>query len=706
MAVRKLEVQIAADEEDLSKSLDKSADKVNDWAKKVENRGKAKLDVDDDPAKRGVNRAEGHLKGVTDKKWTAKLDVDEDGFLSKIKGVLGKGGSLLKGVGMVAGGAVLGAGAGLALAAPIFNDVTNKASDLNETISKVGVIFGKEAAPEIEKFASTAATQLGQSKQQAMDAAATFAVFGKSAGLSGKSLSTFSTDFTTLASDLASFHNASPQETIEAIGAALRGEAEPMRRFGVLLDDASMRQKALELGIISTTKEALTPQQKVLAAQALIFEQTKDAQGDFLRTSDGLANKTRIANAQLENMKTTIGEKLLPVKLRLVSILSEKILPLFEKWGPIIADKVGPALDKVIDGVSRFAEAFKAQNDLGEWHAVGMFEKLGVIAAQVFGWLRDNVPPIISAVSNAFTNYIIPAVQATASWVQNTLIPAITDLVNWFQTKLTPIIADVRDWFDTRLKPALEDFGVMVDTKLVPALSNFWQFVQSYVLPVIKKLADWYMDYVYPAFVSFIENIVEVAVRLLTLEGAVASFVLNAISKIDDFVRGVKNKFGEAIDWIRGLPGRISDAVGDLGSLLWDKGRQIVQGLIDGLTSKLGPLRDIADKIGGVVSGAVSLINKISSPSKVMYELGQYVVQGYIDGLGDGQGDISKVSSAMAMAPAAAVGSMTPQGRGGGGTGFSLTVINRGVVSSERQIADMIIDAARQGMLVPIGLRV
>ena len=40
--------------------------------------------------------------------------------------------------------------------------------------------------------------------------------------------------------DLASFHNTSPEEAIEAIGSAFRGEAEPMRKYGVLLDDASL----------------------------------------------------------------------------------------------------------------------------------------------------------------------------------------------------------------------------------------------------------------------------------------------------------------------------------------------------------------------------------------------------------------------------------------------------------------------------------
>ena len=216
-----------------------------------------------------------------------------------------------------------------AFAVKIGIDAVRAASDLNETISKVGVLFGS-SSKEIEKFAAGAAQSLGQTKQQALDAAATFATFGKSAGLSGQDLSKFSINFVKLASDLASFNNTSPEQAINAIGAALRGEAEPLRAYGVLLDDASMRQAALSLGIIKTTKNALTPQQKVLAAQELIFRQTAAAQGDFDRTSDGLANRTRILTAELENAKTIIGDALLPVVLEIAKFFSEKVIPIVQ----------------------------------------------------------------------------------------------------------------------------------------------------------------------------------------------------------------------------------------------------------------------------------------------------------------------------------------------------------------------------------------
>jgi hypothetical protein len=73
----------------------------------------------------------------------------------------------------------------------------------------------------------------------------------------------------------------------------------------------------------------LTPQQKVFAAQKVIFEQTTTAQGDFARTSDGLANKTKILSAELENTKVIIGEALLPLVLQLATVFQEKIVPSF-----------------------------------------------------------------------------------------------------------------------------------------------------------------------------------------------------------------------------------------------------------------------------------------------------------------------------------------------------------------------------------------
>ena len=204
---------------------------------------------------------------------------------------------------------VAGAVGGLSLAfgtvKSVIGPAITAASNMEESLSKVNVVFGK-GARDVEKFATSAARNLGQSKQAVLEAAGVFGTFGKAAGLAGTDLAVFSNDFTTLAADLASFNNTTPEEAVQAIGAALRGEAEPLRKYGVLLNDATLKQEALSLGIYKG-KGALTAQQKILAAQSAIYKQTGDAQGDFFRTSENLANSQRTLAATFENVKAKMG---------------------------------------------------------------------------------------------------------------------------------------------------------------------------------------------------------------------------------------------------------------------------------------------------------------------------------------------------------------------------------------------------------------
>jgi uncharacterized phage infection (PIP) family protein YhgE len=219
--------------------------------------------------------------------------------------------------------AVAAAAAG-AMAIKIGLDSVKAASDLNEEISKTEVIFG-DTAEQIKAFAKTADVALGLTQKEALTAASTFATLGKNAGLTGNDLSKFSISSTQLASDLGSFYNTKADEAILAIGSAMRGEAEPIRKYGVLISAASLDQAALNYENRTGTelerdkKNQLTETSKVLARYQAIIDQTKDAQGDFNRTSEGLAAQQKILNAQLENLKTTMGESLLPTMKEVVT---------------------------------------------------------------------------------------------------------------------------------------------------------------------------------------------------------------------------------------------------------------------------------------------------------------------------------------------------------------------------------------------------
>ncbi len=211
----------------------------------------------------------------------------------------------LKNLGLVAGGIAV---AGLAKSIQL-------ASDLNEQMTKSQAVFGK-SSQEVIKFADTAAASLGLAKAEALAGAGALGNMFKTTGLADKTSAKFSITLVKLASDMASFNNEEPTDMLDRLRAGLSGEAEPLRRFGVLLSEARVKEEAYATGIAKRGK-ALTEAQKVQARYSLILKDTKVQQGDFAKTSEGLANQMRILKANLSDTGATIGTALLPQMAKL-----------------------------------------------------------------------------------------------------------------------------------------------------------------------------------------------------------------------------------------------------------------------------------------------------------------------------------------------------------------------------------------------------
>ena len=183
-----------------------------------------------------------------------------------------------------------------------FAEVEDASSALQATFADSG--------DRMIQWANGSAIAFNLSRREALTAAQSMAVFGDSAGLAGQDLESFAISLTERAADAASYFGGSTADAIQAFGSALRGESEPIRKYGVFLNEATLRSKAFEMGLISSTKNALTPQQKTLAAYNVIMDQTTRVQGDVARTSDSMANQIKQSQAQMENFKTTVGETL------------------------------------------------------------------------------------------------------------------------------------------------------------------------------------------------------------------------------------------------------------------------------------------------------------------------------------------------------------------------------------------------------------
>ncbi len=315
------------------------------------------------------------------------------------------------------------------------------ASDLSETMSKTQQIFG-DSGDAIVDWSKDSSNALGLSQREALDAADTFAIFGKSAGLSGDSLTDFSKSLTGTATDFASFANTTPQEAIDAIGAALRGETEPIRKYGLMLNDATIKNEAMRLGLIKTTKVPIDPSKRALAVKSLIdkFAKGQKITGDFARTSGGLANQQRILAAKTENLKAALGQKLLPIMLTVVKALQQMgtFIQKNQNWLIPLAAAIGvvTAALKVAMVVQKLFNITLMTNPI--FLIITAVIALGValvVAYKKCKTFRDIVNAVFRGIATAATAVwtairvafggIVKAVQAVIDWFLNSKIAAV-----------------------------------------------------------------------------------------------------------------------------------------------------------------------------------------------------------------------------------------------------------------------------------------
>lgn len=250
----------------------------------------------------------------------ARLGIDTTGFQKGVDGAVNKSqtgqaqiGSSFQGISNAAKtmAGAMGIAFGAVQVVKFFGDAKTSASNLNETLSKSQVVFG-EFGSSVIKMGENAARSMGMSKNEAVAAAATYGNLFVSMGLVKDKSAEMSTNLVQLAADFASFNNIPVAEALEKIKAGLLGQGEPMASLGVIINENTLRQEALNLGLKVGTG-VLDGAVKAQAAYSLMLKQSSTAQGDFARTADGVANSERINAAEIENLTASIGEGLLPV---------------------------------------------------------------------------------------------------------------------------------------------------------------------------------------------------------------------------------------------------------------------------------------------------------------------------------------------------------------------------------------------------------
>ena len=204
----------------------------------------------------------------------------------------------------------------------------NAASDFDENLNKVSVAFG-HSTRDVYEWSRTATEQFGLSQNAALEAAAQFGDMATSMGLTEEEAAAMSTSLAGLAGDLASFKNMSVDQAMTALNGIFTGESQSLKKLGVVMTQANLEQFAEDAGLVWKN---MSEAEKVQLRYNYVLEKTRNAQGDYARTSDGTANSIRTMKATLENLSVTLGQQLLPIITPVIQKLTDGITALAEKW--------------------------------------------------------------------------------------------------------------------------------------------------------------------------------------------------------------------------------------------------------------------------------------------------------------------------------------------------------------------------------------
>lgn len=332
----------------------------------------------------------------------------------------------------VAGGVIA---AGLLIGA---KKAIDRAKDLNETVSATDATF-KSSAKRVQEWSKD--TEDAFSRTDYLGAAKSFGVFARAANLGDEASADFAKGLIGAAQDAASFHNALPSDVLQDFRSGLAGETEPLRKYGIILNEAALENQALNMGLIKRG-ETMTEQDKVLARQQFILENLGAAEGDWAKTRKSAANVERTQQANAEDLQATLGQGLLPIYDRLLKVGTRIVSWLTEHTG--VAKALFIALGILAGGLLALSLALKiatVANTLFNvsialtagivlgiilvlvalgvalvlaWRksetfraiVLGAWEAIRTAAQRAWGWVRDNVPPIFQELWNKFLKYL------------------------------------------------------------------------------------------------------------------------------------------------------------------------------------------------------------------------------------------------------------------------------------------------------------
>jgi phage-related protein len=538
--------------------------------------------------------------------------------------------------GAALGGGILDGAKGLAAAAAgvfaavgvgsFLKDAVGQAADLEQSVGAIETVF-KGSADQMLGWSKSAATAVGLTQNEYNELGTLIGTQLKNGGTATDELAGKTNDLIGVGADLSSMFGGSTSEAVEALSSALKGERDPIERYGVSLTQAAIDAKAAEMGF-KKVGGSLDAQANQAATLALIMDQTADAHGNFGRETDTLSHKQQVLNAMWENGKTSIGQALLPAVSGAAGVLISVLGPALDGTVSGVTKAMG-AIGDFVDGFQNGVDAIGSNQSTWAHIGAAVFGAIAPIAAQIGSTVSQvwaAFSPFLSQIGGALAQLapafgqVLPSISPFGIILQGLLpiLPQIASFLGAFASDLAstlgpalvliaPLLSTLASTISGVLAAALPQVLPLITAleevlfALIPVVAQVIAAVLPLVTTLIAQLAPIFMQLVASVLPPVIAIIGMLAEAIGPLVNILLAFLVPAIQALMPVVTTV---FGVIVQVITAALQIVQGII------------QVVTGIITGNWSQvwsgiLNILSGVWNLIKSVVTGALAIVGSV-----------------------------------------------------------------------------------------------
>lgn len=202
----------------------------------------------------------------------------------------------------------------------LLGDAIDISSSLTEVENVVRQTFGQYESL-INNFAKTSIEKFGMSELSAKQFASRFQAMGTALDIPQGQMAKMSIRLTELAGDMASFYDVSQEDIAKSLQSVFSGTTAPMRRYGIDLTQATLKEWALKQGLDANIS-SMTQAEKAMLRYQYVLAHTTNITEDFKRTQDSWHNQITMLRENFKALGAVVGSGLINAFKPFIKVLN------------------------------------------------------------------------------------------------------------------------------------------------------------------------------------------------------------------------------------------------------------------------------------------------------------------------------------------------------------------------------------------------